>query len=79
MSSRYYTMLAMHTPDAIARYKREAAKALQGFRAQGEGIDCGNAMLKHVRPEAQRYADAYNAAMANLKAIDPNCPEYEPL
>jgi hypothetical protein len=62
----------------VDKLKAQARRARLDFDAMLDGVDCGAAMLKTIKPEAQAAADRYNAAMAGLEKIDPNFPKGKP-
>lgn len=63
----------------IERLKATAARHYCEFHLIGGGGGreaLGNDLLKYVSLSAKMHADKFNEAMAELKKLDPNCPEY---
>lgn len=58
----------------IAVLKRTAKSNLLAFRAETLHLDCGTKMACYINPRALEFANAYNAAMLSLKALDKSFP-----
>lgn len=63
----------------ITRLKADARLQYKRFHGLLDQYDCGKHMLKEVCPAAADAAAKYNAAMTELRRIDPECPEFIPL
>ena len=63
----------------IERVKKRARSALLAYRAIADGADCGHALLQSISPASAMYAARFDAAMADLRLLDPSCPHTEPL
>lgn len=59
--------------------KRRAAFAIKQYRGLSNRSDCGHQVLQYISPEAAALAASFDDAMAELKKLDPTCPEYMPL
>lgn len=59
--------------------KAVARRNYKRFHTLLQDHDCGIALLKEVCPEARWAAQRYNDAMNELRRVDPQCPEFDPL
>jgi hypothetical protein len=71
----------MFSKSPIEKAKARAAKAYRRYFdiAESRQYSCGMSLAAMITPELAKEARNFNAAMRDLKGLDPTCPEYSPL
>jgi hypothetical protein len=63
----------------IERLKRTARDAYWRHAALADQYSCGISLATYISADIFIVASEFNAAMAELKSLDPQCPPYDPL
>jgi hypothetical protein len=59
----------------IPELKRDLKAAVEAYRAETDGMDCGNLLAQVINPRAAVHAAKANECARRLKAIDERFPK----